>query len=244
MPETEPTPIKEKGFLTPLNLRYALQRVGFYLGRTSAKLIMELRGSPVVGNESSEVEIYFEKAPTGSTSDAYQHFFLGRKGTALRTRGSVGDTRRNVNYFEIAANHDSTLSLGNLVRNGRILLGVSVDKDETLTSEIQISENTFLGLTAGSTTVLMACKGPNGVTLFSYQNDAGAVPLIFYIKDRILYLGADLEMDAHDAYDIGKTAARVKTLFVEDIVANLPTSNPAVAGQLWNDAGTCKVSAG
>src|SRR3990167_6838278 len=108
MPEIEEQPIEKKGLLGPLNIRYALQRVGFYLGRTSAKLIMELRGSPVVGNESSVFEIYFEKPPTGSTSAAYQHFFFGRKGTALRTRGSTGDTRRNVNYFEIAANHDST----------------------------------------------------------------------------------------------------------------------------------------
>jgi hypothetical protein len=28
------------------------------------------------------------------------------------------------------------------------------------------------------------------------------------------------------------------------IFPNLPTSDPAVAGQLWNDAGTLKVSAG
>ena len=28
------------------------------------------------------------------------------------------------------------------------------------------------------------------------------------------------------------------------IFSNLPTSNPSVAGQLWNDSGTLKVSAG
>ena len=28
------------------------------------------------------------------------------------------------------------------------------------------------------------------------------------------------------------------------VLANLPTSDPTVAGQLWNDSGTLKVSAG
>ena len=41
-------------------------------------------------------------------------------------------------------------------------------------------------------------------------------------------------------------ATEVNDLTVADVVkfTGLPTSDPTVAGQLWNDAGTLKVSAG
>ena len=62
---------------------------------------------------------------------------------------------------------------------------------------------------------------------------------------------------ANNTYDIGQNALRVKTGyfvggdFSGDVTVggnitadSLPTSDPAVSGQLWNDSGTVKVSAG
>ena len=44
------------------------------------------------------------------------------------------------------------------------------------------------------------------------------------------------------AYNIGYSSKKVNALYVKDIFSALPTSDPAVSGQLWNDAGTVKVS--
>ena len=57
-----------------------------------------------------------------------------------------------------------------------------------------------------------------------------------------LALGTSISGGRVDSIVVTGTAVEIR----EDIVlmANLPTSNPAVAGQLWNDAGTLKVSAG
>ena len=48
---------------------------------------------------------------------------------------------------------------------------------------------------------------------------------------------ADLVLDASGTGGVSLTPIKV-------LMPNLPTSNPSVAGQLWNDSGTLKVSAG
>jgi len=42
--------------------------------------------------------------------------------------------------------------------------------------------------------------------------------------------------------DGGDSSTQIKTIKV--LMPNLPTSDPSVAGQLWNDSGTLKISAG
>jgi hypothetical protein len=48
---------------------------------------------------------------------------------------------------------------------------------------------------------------------------------------------ADLVLDAAGTGGVSLTTIKV-------LMPNLPTSDPSVSGQLWNDSGTLKVSAG
>ena len=51
--------------------------------------------------------------------------------------------------------------------------------------------------------------------------------------------GGDTDYITLDGGDVSTTIATIKVL-----MPNLPTSNPSTAGQLWNDSGTLKISAG
>jgi len=51
--------------------------------------------------------------------------------------------------------------------------------------------------------------------------------------------GGDTDYITLDGGDVSTTIGTIKVL-----MPNLPTSNPSVAGQLWNDSGTLKISAG
>ena len=48
--------------------------------------------------------------------------------------------------------------------------------------------------------------------------------------------------DLNPTLDGGDVSTKIETIKV--LMPNLPTSNPSVAGQLWNDSGTLKISAG
>ena len=52
-----------------------------------------------------------------------------------------------------------------------------------------------------------------------------------------LTTNADLTLSANGTGAVAITPAKI-------MMANLPTSDPSNAGQLWNDSGTLKVSAG
>lgn len=52
-----------------------------------------------------------------------------------------------------------------------------------------------------------------------------------------LTTNSDLTLSANGTGAVAITPTKI-------IMANLPTSDPSVAGQLWNDSGTLKVSAG
>ena len=52
-----------------------------------------------------------------------------------------------------------------------------------------------------------------------------------------LTTNSDLTLSANGTGAVASTPTKI-------MMANLPTSDPSVAGQLWNDSGTLKVSAG
>ena len=83
---------------------------------------------------------------------------------------------------------------------------------------------------AGTVTSVAGAGTVNGLTLTGTVTSTGS-----------LTLGGTLDLSSPPA--IGGTAAAAGT-FTTLKATSLPTSDPTVAGALWNDGGTVKISAG
>ena len=148
---------------------------------------------------------------------------------------------------------------------------VKQNKDATTTSQIAVESNQILGgfFGAGShdsnslapTSAAMFIRATedfttsvNGTKLEFYatpNGDNGMVACLDITGDSVVVNDDDQDIDFRvetvngtDAIkvDAGQNSIAFETIKV--LMPNLPTSDPTTAGQLWNDSGTLKVSAG
>lgn len=203
--------------------------------RLKKNLIMRNRVSPITTSKNV-FEVFFDNIARGISE--FNYMFFGRKGTG---------EQRNTSYIELAANLDTAKPLN--AGNGRIVFGLAVDGVAEI-GNLDIWDVRAFGLPAGSTASWIVGTGPNGITALGSATDGQNVIFPFYISGGVLYLGATLQMDQDNAYDIGSTSSRPKTVYTTDLnvsgsnvtMSSLPTSNPGGSGRLWNDSGTIKIT--
>ena len=110
----------------------------------------------------------------------------------------------------------------------------TVQKDIRFEDNVQLELGTDRELTIYS-------DGSNGLI----SNQIGDLSITNAADDKDIIFNCDNGSGGTTAYltlDGGDVSTKIETIKV--LMPNLPTSNPSVAGQLWNDSGTLKISAG
>ena len=110
----------------------------------------------------------------------------------------------------------------------------TVQKDIRFEDNVQLELGTDRELTIYS-------DGSNGLI----SNQIGDLSITNATDDKDIIFYCDNGSGGTTAYltlDGGDVSTKIETIKV--LMPNLPTSNPSVAGQLWNDSGTLKISAG
>lgn len=74
--------------------------------------------------------------------------------------------------------------------------------------------------------------------------DGGPTNYSIRTNNGLVQFGDTVQPETDSSIDLGTSSLYWQALYADNIFTNLPTSDPAVAGQLWNDTGTVKVSAG
>ena len=121
-------------------------------------------------------------------------------------------------------------------------------------------ERDVTGTTSESGFFIHAYDGPSGQTKFAVDKngEVRATAIADNMGGNVFISlgGSDFQvvspMGGHASSSLGTPAMPFPGLFVDEgsadgttvVMANLPGSDPANAGQLWNDGGTVKVSAG
>tara|TARA_R110000737_G_scaffold302902_1_gene310065 strand:- start:52 stop:792 length:741 start_codon:yes stop_codon:yes gene_type:complete len=144
----------------------------------------------------------------------------------------------NTDYTNLLS-HDTHLRLGD---NRKFIAGTSDDLqiyhdgsnsyiDDSGSGNLSILTNSFRLLNAAADENMIQATEDGAVTL--YHNNAAKVTTVAGGVEITGELQAD-SLDIDGNADISGTV----------IIPNLPTSDPSVAGQLWNSSGDLKVSAG
>lgn len=85
-----------------------------------------------------------------------------------------------------------------------------------------------------------------------YKDGSNRVSIKFNDVDKVkvgsgeTYFCNHVEPDTNETYDLGRSGCQWRDLYVcrNVFLTGLPTSDPQVEGQLWNDNGVLKISAG
>ena len=183
----------------------------------------------------------------------------GAKKFSLQNYNFIGFAHNNAfgNDTGFSATAAGEVSLGNGTSgdaSGTLKLAdIDASGDINLSDGASITSDGSLTLGADGHTLEFAESGSNAqlnsdVALF--VNKAGATQFLFgggsgNASYRPLY------PVTNNSQDLGLSSRRWRTAYLTDIDASgnidfsgLPTSDPAVAGRLWSDSGTLKVSAG
>jgi len=162
-----------------LGIRQALRRVGIFIGRTLNRFRIELRGSPLVGNENSVFEMYYET----ESSKNLNYIYIGRIGLD----GSLTKTH----YLELRSTIHPTLPQSNA--NGRVILGTVTQAERAGTTvrhhEIEVSDARLYGGNLNDTFVLIMAKG-NGMAAIGHAGN-GLVYPIFFVSGKKAYIDYD-----------------------------------------------------
>lgn len=204
-------------------------------------------GSPQIREFTNDAfmmynEFNINDKPPGSKGIVVDHYNDGYKvETVAGTTGSSHITNFEFDFTDLSSDLNVTERKGTLRWNsGAGGSGQESVKMEYIPTTNGESSNKYFsfrkdGLYMGSTLANIYAFGGQSFIGFNYIRVDG-----IDVKDNIITTNssnADLQLDAN-----GTGAVDILTQVVR--IANLPTSDPSSAGQLWNDSGTLKISAG
>jgi len=115
------------------------------------------------------------------------------------------------------------------------------NSDVIFDSHIELEDNVELRIGSSGADLRMLHNGSNSLI----QNFVGDLEIHQEAADKDVLLRCDDGSGSISTYillDGSEVATKIET--VKIFMSNLPTSNPSVAGQLYNDSGTLKISAG
>ena len=182
------------------------------------------------------------KKPSGAEGIRVDTYNAGYNVRSTTNSGSSTITNFKFNFAELTngteAERVGTLRFDSGIDNGGSL-SQSVNMDFIPTNSGESGSNYYSfkedGLHMGSNVANIFAFGSQSYIGFNYIRVDG-----IDVKDNIITTNssnADLQLDAN-----GTGAVDILTQVVR--IANLPTSDPNSAGQLYNDSGTLKISAG
>jgi hypothetical protein len=171
-------------------------------------LIRNRPSEETAGVSDTVFEIFSQKAPaTGKINNLY----IGRRGI----EDSTGNNRRNINYVEITANHDTSAPKSS--GNGRILLSLAKDGIEVPNSSIVVQDiSTVFPAQTGTVSGVIA-TGDNSA------NDGGGAEFVF------VNTGTD------EIIGIRASKSGLQFEGIPDNSTGLP------AGAIWRDGTTLKI---
>ena len=204
-------------------------------------------GSPTIRDFTNDAfDMYntlnINKKPSGAEGIRVDTYNAGYNVKSTTNSGSSTITNFKFNFAELTngteAERVGTLRFDSGIDNGGSL-SQSVNMDFIPTNSGESGNNYYSfredGLYLGSNVANIKNFGSPGYIGFDWIRVDGVD-----VKDNIITTNssnADLQLDAN-----GTGAVDILTQVVR--IANLPTSDPSSAGQLWNDSGTLKISAG